>query len=199
MKTTKFFYFFLILAMTISCSKKDDENDTNDTPGILGAVGNNWHIKLDGVADLTAEIIAKEGNVSTVQVSYGKLSIKEVKFGKIGNEIVDYVYSDGDVAEPFTMVKFDATVGDSYGATIDGVYHYREVFEKESYYIDALGKTIETIGIYEWIPYETPSTYFGLTIRSIYWYWHPVYGLVCVEFTTEEGDFYEVVFVNIDV
>ena len=124
---------------------------------------------------------------------------KTLKFGMTGNEVVDYVYSQGDAAKPFTMVKFDAEVGDMYFTEINGVYHHREVIEKKTYNIPALNKDLETIGVYEWIPYAIPSEYFGFTIREIIWYWHPDYGLVCVDVYTEEGEYLNIEFVSIDL
>ncbi len=62
-----------------------------------------------------------------------------------------------------------------------------------------MNKDLETIGVYEWIPYAIPSEYFGYTIREIIWYWHPEYGLVCVDFWTDEGDYVKVVFIDVDV
>ena len=162
-------------------------------------MGNAWEIKIDNSYNLSSEIISVDGNVRTLEVSYAKLVTKNVKFGFTGNEVVDYAYSKGDLSKPFTMVKFDAKVGDIYSANIDGIYHQREVIEKTSYYIHALDKNLETIGVYEWIPPEIPSNFFGFTIREITWYWHPVYGLVCADVYTEEGDYIEIVFVSIDL
>jgi hypothetical protein len=127
------------------------------------------------------------------------MTVKTLKFGLIGNEVVDYFYSQGNTSKPFTMVKFDAEVGDSYSTTINGITHQREVIEKATYNVPALNKDLEMIGVYEMVPYEIPSTFFGFTVRDIYWYWHPDYGLVCVEFYTDQGDFVKVVFVDIEV
>lgn len=196
MKTTRLLAIFLILVIFFSCSDKDDNNGTS---GTLGEVGNTWNAKVAGMYNISTEIIEKDGDVYTLEVTYAKLASKILKFGFSGNEVVDYVYSQGDVSKPFTMVKFDAEVGDMYYTEINGIYHHREVMEKKTYNIPALDKDLETIGVYEWIPYEIPSQYFGYTVREIIWYWHQDYGLVCVDFYTEEGDFIEVEFVQIDL
>ncbi|MEZ5082893.1 MAG: hypothetical protein R2750_05530 [Bacteroidales bacterium] len=200
MKKLIFLSFMLLLSVVIGCKDENDDPNANNTQtGMLGEVGNSWQVTIDNTYDLSAELIAKEGDVRTVEVSYGKLVSKQFKFGFSNNEVVDYGYSQGDLAQPFTMVKFDAKVGDIYTAEIDGVYHYREVTEITTYNIPALNKDIQTIGVYEEIPYETPSTYFGFTIRTIIWYWHPTYGLVCVDVWTDQGDYLEIVFVQIDL
>ncbi|MEZ5195545.1 MAG: hypothetical protein R2764_03875 [Bacteroidales bacterium] len=201
MKDKRFLFVLLSLIVIFNRSKKSDEETNNDNPATvnLGEVGNRWKVKIDNSFDLNAEIISKEGDVRTIEVSYAKLVTKAVKFGFAGNEVVDYAYSKGDLSKPFTMVKFDAKVGDIYSTEINGIYHSREVIEKNTYHIPALNKDLETIGVYEWIPEEIPSTFFGFTIREIIWYWHPTYGLVCVDVYTEEGDYIEVVFVNIEL
>lgn len=191
---------FLCLVVVISCSDKNEDNPNgNNTSGKLGDIGNSWDVKVEDSHNISTEIIAKEGGIYTLEVTYAKFLTKTLKFGMEGNEIVDFVYGQGDDTKPFTMVKFDANVGDMYDAEIDGIHHHREVWEKQSYYIPALDKEIETIGVYEWIPYEIPSDYFGYTIREIIWYWHPDYGLVCVDVYTEEGQYLNIEFISIDL
>jgi hypothetical protein len=192
--------FVLIFAVGFSCSDKNNDNPSiNTNSGKLGEVGNSWDVKVDGSHSISTEIIARDGDVYTLQVTYAKLITKTLKFGMSGNEIVDYVYGQGDADKPFTMVKFDAKIGDIYSTEINGIFHERIVTEKETYFIPALEREIETIGIYEFIPYEIPSDYFGYTIREIIWYWHPDYGLVCVDVYTEEGDYLNIEFISIDL
>lgn len=190
----------LALIFVYSCKKNSDDSSNNPpVQGVLGDVGNSWKIQVNGANDVSAEIVSKENNIRTVEVTYAKLVTKTVKFGFNGNEVVDYAYSQGDTTKPFTMVKFDANIGDSYSAEINGNYHYRQVIEKQTYFIDALNKEVETIGVYETIPEGIPSTFFGLTIRTIIWYWHPVYGLVCADVYLDDGSYIEVNFITIDL
>jgi|GEM_PF-884543 len=197
MKTIILLIFTLLLSAATGCKKKSDDRSN---PSVnLGAVGNSWTVKVQGTTDISAELTASEGSMRTVQVSWAKVFSKTVKFGLTTNEVIDYVYSDGDVEQPFTMVKFDAKVGDIYSTTIDGIIHTREVIEKKTYNIPALGKDLETIGVNEIIPVEIPSTFFGYTIRQIIWYWNPVYGLVCVDVYTDQGEYFTVDFITINV
>lgn len=198
MKTLKLILFLLIVTLIFNCSNdKEDETDNIQTSRSLGEVGNLWNVKVDNTHDLSVEIIEQEGAVFTAEVSYAKVVNKDLKFGYTGNEIVDYVYGQGDISKPFTMVKFDAQVGDVYNANIGGIFHYREVVEKQTYHVDCLGKDLEMIGVYEEVPEGVPNFHFGFEIESIVWYWHQDYGLVCVEFYTTDGEFYEVEFVKI--
>lgn len=198
MKILNLISILLIVSLILSCSNdKEDETDNKPTSGSLGEVGSLWNVKVDNTHDLSIEILEQEGTVFTAEVSYAKFVNKELKFGYTGNEIVDYVYGQGDISKPFTMVKFDAQVGDVYNANIGGNFHYREVVEKQTYHVDCLGKDLEMIGVYEEVPEGVPNTHFGFEIESIVWYWHQEYGLVCVEFYTTDGEFYEVEFVKI--
>lgn len=200
MKITFKLMVFLILVVAFSCSNKtEDNNIDNNSTGKLGDIGNSWNVKIDGSHNLSTEIIAKEADIYTLEVTYAKLITKTLNFGMNGNEVVDYVYSQGDLQKPFTMVRFDAEVGEMYDAEINGVYHHREVSEIKSYYIPALDKELETIAVYEWIPNEIPSTYFGFTIREIIWYWHPDYGLVCVDVYTDDGQYLNIEFISIEL
>lgn len=186
---------FLVLILIAGCKK--DDNGNSGTPGNLGEVGNTWKVKIDGAHELSAEIVEKTDEIFTLQVSWAKFNVGILKFGFTGNEVVDYVYSHGDESQAFTMVEFDAKVGDIYSLNIKGVSHIRQVTEKSKYYIPALDKDLETIGVYEEIPPEVQSEYFGLTITSIVWYWHPDYGLVCVDFYTSDGAYHKVEFIQI--
>lgn len=200
MKTLKLLSCIIILSIIFGCSdKKDDDNNNNPTSNALGEVGNSWDVKVDGSHDLAVQVVEKEGEVFTMEISYAKIINKELKFGYNGSEITDYVYCQGDMSKPFTMVKFDAEVGDTYTANIGGNFHYREVTEIETYHVDCLGKDLEMIGVYEEVPEGVPNNHFGFEIQSIIWYWHQDYGLVCVEFYTTDGEFHEVVFVQIDL
>jgi hypothetical protein len=198
MRPHKFLICIILLVTAIGCSKKSKDSPNEPSPE-LGAVGNSWTVRVLGTTDIHAELTAREGNVCTVEVTWAKMVTKTVKFALTENEVTDYVYSKGDTGQPFTMVRFDAKIGDTYSATIDGVVHTREVIEKNTYNIPALGKDLETIGVLEYIPPEVNSTYFGFTIRQIIWYWHPVYGLVCVDVYTDQGEYFHVVFVSIDL
>jgi len=197
MKKFNLFIGLCLLLFLCSECKKEEENKDTETPKTFASIGNSWDVNINGINSLSAEVVSVEESVYTLNISFGKLSSQELKFGYNGKEVVDYVYGRGDNSKSFIMVKFDAELGDKYAATINGIYHEREVVELQKYHIPALGKDLHTIGVYEWIPYEIPSQYFGYTVREIMWYWHESYGLVCVDFWTEEGEFIEVHFVDI--
>jgi hypothetical protein len=201
MSKINLFACLLIFAVSFfACKDNKEEPDNNQTTeGVLGDVGNSWKVKVNGTNDISAKITSREGDVRTVEMTYAKLITKTVKFGFNGNEVIDYAYSKGDLSKPFTMVKFNANIGDTYTAEIDGVYHYRQVVEKQSYFIPSLNKELETIGVSETIPYEVPSSFFGVTIRTIIWYWHPQYGLVCADVYTDQGDYFEIEFISIEL
>ncbi|MCD4696904.1 MAG: hypothetical protein K8S16_11770, partial [Bacteroidales bacterium] len=124
MKTLKFINLLLILSMIFSCSKNNEEdtnNNNNNSTGVLGEVGNVWKAKVDGTHDISAEVISKEDDIYTLEINFSK-ETQTVKFKFSNNEVIDYIYGEGDLTQPFTMVKFDANVGDIYSAEINGAY-----------------------------------------------------------------------------
>jgi len=199
MKYLKLLPLLFMIAVLLSCSKKDDDtNNNNDNPGVLGAVGNEWSAKFNNNQDIFAKIIANDNGFISIEINLdGEKDTIYLHFKD--NIVSEFIHSNGDLSKPFTIVEFDAKVGDFYTFNMEELYFYRDVIEIETYYITALGKEIETIGVYEEIPYGIDFQLFGITIRSITWYWHPDYGLVCVEIYTDQGDYIEIVFVQINL
>jgi hypothetical protein len=197
--------FVLLVAAIImgSCNKKEN-NDTTDpnlpTHQKLGKVGNNLTASFPLGQQLSISITNNDNGLVTLNVTVDRSSF-EVK-GKITeNSISDFVYSKGDLSKPFTLVEFDAKVGDRYTFQLDEYNEVeREVVEvDQSYYIDCLGRNVPTIGIAEYVPPGFFPEVFGYTIEVVWWYFSPDYGIVCVGFTTSEGDYFEVEFNSIEV
>lgn len=199
MKYIKFLPHLLALAILFSCAKKDDNDENNNaTGGVLGDVGNEWAAKFDDTHDISAKILANDNGLITVEINIEN-EIDTIFLHFDGNRVSEYIHSDGDLTKPFTMVEFDADIGDVYTFHLGELYFSREVIEKETYYNEALGKEIPTIGVYEEIPYGINFQLFGVYITAIVWYWHPTYGLVCVDVYTSDGQYIEITFINIDL
>ena len=60
-------FLFITTIFFSNCNKDKNENNSG-APGLLGEVGNTWNVKVNGTYDLSTEIIAKEGNIVTLQV-----------------------------------------------------------------------------------------------------------------------------------
>ena len=198
MKFSKFFVMCIIPLLLTGCSKKDDDNNNGNATAVLGEVGNKWSAKINN-HDISARILSNNDGLIELEVDMeGEKDTVLIEYK--GNRISEFIHSGGDVSKPFTMVEFDADVGDFYSLSLEGgLYFQRDVIEKETYYIDALGKELPTIGVYEEIPYWLNLQIFGIYIESVIWYWHPDYGLVCVDIYTTDGQFIEVVFVTIEL
>ena len=115
------------------------------------------------------------------------------------NSISDFYYSEGDESKPFTLVEFDAEVGDIYLYNLGKSQIEREVFERKNYFIPVLDKEVETIGVAEYIPEGVFPELFGYNFQIVYWYISPIYGLVCVELLTDEGELIMIEFTSIDL
>ena len=106
------------------------------------------------------------------------------------NEFSDFIYSGGDITKPFTLIKFNAKVGDIYEYNVGNIHAQREVTDiGTKYYYNAIGESVETIEVYETIPEAFNSTVLGRTIRTIAWYINPTYGIVCVDIYLDDGGF----------
>jgi hypothetical protein len=198
MKLYKLVALCIIPLILAGCSKKDNDNTNGNASAVLGEVGNKWSAKINN-HNISARIISNNNGMIELEVDMeGEKDTILVEYN--GNRVREFVHSGGDITKPFTMVEFDAEVGEMYSLSIEGgLYFQRDIIEKETYYIDALGKELLTIGVYEEIPYWLDLQIFGISIESIIWYWHPDYGLVCVDIYTTDGQFIEVVFVTIEL
>ena len=190
--------FLLLLVIFAGCSKNDDQDNNTPEQGVLGDVGNEWKARFDGNQDIVGRIIENNNGYIEIVLTLGKSS-DTIKGRITDNAVYEFAHSYGDITKPFTMIEFDAEVGEIYTHEFGGMWFERQVVEKEEYMINCLGKKLETIGVYEEIPSGLNIELFGFTIRTILWYWHPTYGLVCIEVWTEEGDYYEIEFVSIDI
>ena len=197
MKKRRLSFILLIFVIVAGCSKSDDDSGNNDQTqqSKLGDVGNEWKAMFNN-QEITARVVGSNNGILSLAVTMGKAT-DTVKMQLTGNSIREFIHSDGDISKPFTMVEFDAEVGDVYTFEHMGYSFNREVIEKEIYHIDCLNANLATIGVYEEIPYGINVQLFGYTIRSICWYFHPTYGLVCVEVYTEQGEYFEIEFISI--
>lgn len=200
MKKKKLCFLLLSLAIVLSCSKNDDDDSGKNNPPAtakLGDVGNQWKAKFNN-QEITARVVENNNGILSLAVTMGK-DTDTIKAQLNSNSISEFVHSNGNTEKPFTMVEFDAKVGDTYIFESPPFYFERYVSERETYHINCLGQSLETIGVYEQIPYGINVQLFGITIRTIVWYFHPVYGLVCVEVYTEQGEYFEIEFISIEL
>jgi len=207
MKTKTFLTFLVLLSFCISCSTDEDENTTNETPRKFGQAGNEWKGNFpDGLSTISAKVISNTNGIINMEINFdGQFLIYKIEGtvtikGRLtDNSISDFYYSEGDESKPFTLVEFDAEVGDKYFYNLGETQIEREVIGRESYHISALNKEVETIGVAEYIPEGVFPELMGYNFQIVYWYISPIYGLVCVELLTDEDELIVIEFTSIDL
>jgi len=144
------FYFGLMIFLTafIACDLLDADKEETNPEKTMGKVGNYWSANIPGVGNTSITIEENSGGNVIATIPYGG---KEYQIeGKItDNGFYDYVYSNGDKNKPFTLVKFDAKVGDKWEYNVGNQTVTREVVKKstedDTYYGFWLIKTIDVL------------------------------------------------------
>lgn len=178
------FVFFLAGILLTTCSKKEEIPAEAATD--LAKAGNSWSGTI-GSNPTTLTIVASDnGKVTvTMEIFDTTYTIK----GKItANEIADFIYSEGDEDHPYTLVKFDASVGEEYTFTKGPLVVTRTVLAKDvEISVNALGLMVKCFVVEEIVPQ-------GLTLlgqpvvgsKIKYWVNHK-FGIVQAELTTFWG------------
>jgi hypothetical protein len=133
MKTKNLIYSLVILLLSgiAACDLLDANKEETDPSKTLGKEGNFWSANIPGVGITKITIDEnKDGNViATIPYNGENYEIE----GKItDNGFYDYVYSNGDKSKPFTLVKFDANVGDKWEYKVGNQVVTREVVKKST-------------------------------------------------------------------
>jgi len=117
-----------ISACDLLNSKNEEETDPSKT---MGKEGNYWSANIPGIGETAITIDQNnDGNV-VASIPYNGTTY-EIE-GKITDAgFYDYVYSSGDKSKPFTLVKFDANVGDKWEFKIGTQTVTREVVKKST-------------------------------------------------------------------
>jgi hypothetical protein len=184
MKKLKTILAFLITAIVVVVACEKDEFDVTDT---FGEEGNYWTMYVDNqnVGEVTIDK-NNNGNFEASFVYDGNMHTIEGKITK--NGIHDYVYSNGDRSKPFTLVKFDASVGDEWAFNVGDQRVVREVVRKSStddveygfYYI-------KTIDVEETIPAGTMVNGSESEIKKILWKFNHKFGFIEADITKTDN------------
>jgi len=170
----------MILIGAMACSDNDEETDPEKT---IGKVGNYWRMYVDNNDGVNVTITQNnDGNiVANLNYDGGTHTVE----GKItSNGISDYVYSNGDKSKPFTLVKFDANVGDKWEYNVGDKKVVREVVKKSTtddveygfYYV-------KTIDVEETIPTGTMVNGSASQIKKILWKFNHKFGFIEADVT----------------
>jgi hypothetical protein len=174
----------MILIGVLACDKTEDEVVVEET---IGQVGTYWRMYLDNSA--AGEVTINENNAGDIVASFtydGNVHTVEAKI--TSNGIYDYVYSNGDKSKPFTLVEFDANVGDKWEYNVGNQKVKREVVRKSVtddveygfYYV-------KTIDVEETIPAGTMVNGTASNIKKILWKFNHKFGFIEADITTTDN------------
>jgi len=192
------FIFTVLIAgiLFTTCSKKEEEETPTGTG--LATIGNNWSGTIGG-EPMEVIITANSNNDATAKIEMFQ-QIFSIKGRVTANEIADYVYSEGDVSKPYTLVKFDANVGDEYVYNKPPWVITRTVLQKDvDLYVEALGKTVKCIVVEEIVPDGLMLLGQSVVGSKIKYWINPTYGIVSGTLSTIWGVEEPIVLLNANI
>ena len=134
MKTQNLFNVFMVALVMIglsTCDLLNSDKEQTDPSKTMGKVDNYWSASIPGVGNTTITINENNGGNVVATIPYNGTDY-EIE-GKITDKgFYDYVYSNGDHSKPFTLVKFDANVGDKWEFKVGTQTVTREVVKKST-------------------------------------------------------------------
>lgn len=187
MKKTYFLALTILTAglLVFACSLLDPENTNPDKT--LGKPGNYWAVSAPGYKETDVKIEQNKGGDVVVSFTFdGKTHRVEGKITDKG--AYDYVYSSGNKKKPFTLVKFDAKVGDTWEYNVGDKKVVRKVVHKstEDDYSYAFWN-IKTIDVEETIPEGTLINGSELAVKKILWKFNHKFGFIAATVTKSDG------------
>ena len=175
------------LAILFSCEKDPGMENVSDPDKTLGKVGNYWNLKSTGYPNSKITIESNSNGVVIGSYTFnGKTYTLEGKITEDG--IYDYVYSNGDKNKPFTMVRFDAKVGDKWEFKVGNQTVVRKVVHKSTEDDTFYGwLMIKTIDVEETIPSGVQVKGAASPFTKILWKFNHKFGFVMYTGTKTNG------------
>lgn len=175
------------LGLLLSCDKDTGLEDVTDPDATLGKVGNYWNLKSTGYANSKITISSNtNGEVVGSYTFNGKTYTLEGKITE--NGIYDFVYSNGDKSKPFTLVKFDAKVGDKWEYKVGNQTVVRKVVHKSTEDDTFYGPMIiKTIDVEETIPEGVQVKGAASPFTKILWKFNHKFGFIMATGTRANG------------
>lgn len=189
MKKRLLFYLMIpFLAMLMAgCDLLNTDKEVTDPEKTLGKVGNYWTLSAQGHTGSEITIISNTDGNFVATLPYGGKTIQVE--GKITDKgIYDYVYSNGDKKKPFTLVKFDAEVGDQWEYNVGNQKVVRKVVRKSTTDdTDYIFWLIKTIDVEETIPTGTIINGSESQVKKILWKFNHKFGFVSATVTESDN------------
>jgi hypothetical protein len=177
----------LFLFFYTGCDLLNFNAEETDPSKTMGKVGNYWSLSSTGYTDSRITIDSNtDGNVAGSVLFNGKTYQLE---GKITDQgIYDYVYSNGDHKKPFTLVKFDANVGDQWEYKVGTQTVVRKVTRKSTTDDTSYGfLLIKTIEVEETIPTGVQVKGGASQFTKIVWKFNHKFGFISATGTKTNG------------
>lgn len=173
----------LLACISSSCDLLGIGKEETDPEKTLGKPGNYWSLSAPGYTSSQITIDSNnDGNVVASVPFNGKTIKVEGKITEKG--IYDYVYSNGDKKKPFTLVRFDAKVGDKWEYKIGNQTVVRKVVHKstedDTFYGFLL---IKTIDVEETIPAGVKINGEVAQASKILWRFNHKFGFISADVT----------------
>jgi hypothetical protein len=215
MKQKKELLSFLLLMIMLglsSCDWLNPNKEITDPSKTMGKVGNYWTATVPDAPDAKITINSNSNGNVIATIPYNGVNY-EVE-GKItDNGFSDYVYSNGDKSKPYTLVKFDANVGDKWEYKIGNQTVTREVVKKSTTDDTSYGFwLVKTIDVLETVPAglmingavgqlksgtifmpdnnvsQTKSMYGNVSqVKTILWKFNHKFGFIAAEITKTDN------------
>jgi hypothetical protein len=174
--------------MVSSCDMINDLTEQDINPDeTVAKEGNTWSGTASGYPETAITVSQNTKGIATFTLNYNGQDYTVA--GKISKtKIEDFVYSGGDEAKSFTLVDFDAKVGDKWEYNIGTQKVVRQVTYKsttDDYY--ALGLMIKVIQVEETIPEGITVMGYPAQVKKIIWTFNHKFGWIGAEVTKTDN------------
>ena len=181
-------FAFVCFGLFSACDLLNFNDEKTDPEQTMGKVGNYWTLTSTGYPASQITINSNnDGNVTASYVYNGRTYQLEGKVTDKG--IYDYVYSNGDKNKPFTLVKFDAKVGDQWEFKVGNQTVVRKVVHKstedDTFYGGLM--MIKTIDVEETIPAGIQVKGAASPFTKILWKFNHKFGFIQATGTKANG------------
>jgi hypothetical protein len=188
MKKSIFSVLLLLCILVFNgCDLLKTNDETTDPSKTMGKVGNYWDLNCTGFTASKITVDSNsDGNVVGSVLYNGKTYQLEGKITDKG--VYDYVYSNGDKNKPFTLVKFDAKVGDQWEFKVGTQTVVRKVVHVSTADDTFYGMLmVKTIDVEETIPTGLQVKGAATQFTKILWKFNHKFGFIMATGTKTNG------------
>lgn len=182
----KMLFAGFVLTLISSCDKINDLTlNPDDT---VAKEGNYWIAQGSEIPNTTVTVSENKKGVATMSFNYNGQDY-EIKAKVTKTKIQDFVYSNGDEDKPFTLVDFDANVGDKWEYNVGTETVVREVVYKstdDDYLVWGLGLMIKVSQVEETIPDGITVMGYPAGAKKILWTFNHKFGWIGAEVTKKD-------------